>query len=420
MAILRSAIQAHFDAAAKFCLVCVFFLFPLAMAAGYMGVLLTLVLWLLSGRYRARWNSVKSQPAAWFALALYGLVLLGMSYTTATTAEVLLHLSKYSKLLMMVAFLSLLDSAIWRQRCMNAFAAAMLFILGSVYASIWVDLPWSSIYNQRGWGVEHTVIGDRITQSVMMCFFVMLALVRGLGAGSMRMRAFWWACAALGVISLTHLSNGRTGYLLLVTVLLVFPVLATRGRKRGLLLCALAVGIVVIVLTSQTLQERAQLAVTEARTSDRMEITSIGGRVNFWKKTWQLIKERPLTGWGTGSYHGQWCRVAGTPEWCHFGSWHPHNQFLFFWVENGILAMMLFAGLVLAPVWTARKANPTQRQLLVGFAAVFLIDSMINAPLWSSRENHFFMFMMALLLADTGTGAPSRLVPGQSDPGPQK
>ena len=404
MHISRSVRREHFDAAVKFFLVCVFLLFPVAMAAGHVGAALTLVLWLLAGRFRARWDSVKSQPVVWLALALYGVIVIGTFYTSATPDDIRLHLSKYSKLLMMVVFLSLLSEARWRRRCINAFAAAMFFILVSVYASIWLDLPWSSIYNQRGWGVEHTVIGDRITQSVMMAFFVVLALVRGQEAATPWPRGVWWAAAFLGAVSITHLSNGRTGYVLLAAALFTFVVFALRGAKRWLMLGVLALGIAVAALTSITLQQRVQEAVAEAQAYERMEITSIGGRINFWKKTWQLVQERPLTGWGTGSYHGQWCRVAGTPEWCQFGHWHPHNQFLFFWAEHGLPGLLLFAGLLLALAWAARHAPAAQRPLLMGFFALFVVDSMINAPLWSSRENHFFLYMMALLLADAGFG----------------
>lgn len=387
------------DNAAPPCLVAAFFLFPISMALGYIAMLLTALLWLCGGKVRNHWNAVRKQPVVWAGLGLYGLVFVGILYTSAGWDYVFLHMGKYGKLLLLPVFISLMADARWRYRCMTAFALAMLLILASVYANIWFDLPWSKTHN-KGWGVDHTVVGDYITQSLMMTFLVVVALDRGLRAGVVWHRAAWWAAALLAAVSITHLSSGRTGYVLLVAAVLAFSLLATQGWRRWMALCALVVGLVGVVWTSATIQQRVELAIAEARTSDRMEITSIGGRINFWKNTWELIEERPLTGWGTGSYHVQWCHAVDAPQWCVFGRWHPHNQFFFFWVEHGLAGLILFGVLVFAPLWAARRARPQQQRLLVSFFVIFLIDSLINSPLWSSRENHFFIFMMAWVAAD--------------------
>ncbi len=369
------------------------------MALGYLAMSATAVLWLLSGKAGFYLRQVRKQPVVWIAGALYAVILLWCFHPGSSREYVFVHLAKYAKLLMLPIFISLLSDARWRRLCMSAYVCAMLLILASVYANIWIDLPWSKTHNQ-GWGIDHTVIGDYITQSIMMSFFVIIALDRGLKAQKIGLRGFWWIIALLAAISISHLSNGRTGYVLLFASIFAFVMSSVRGYKRWLVLGALVASVMIVALTSITAQERFQLALEEAKASDRMELTSIGGRINFWKNTWRLIEERPITGWGTGSYHEQWCRVVPTPDWCEFGHWHPHNQFLFFWVEHGLLGLLLFAALVFSPVWASRRATPEQRGFLLSFAAIFLIDSMINASLWSSRENHFFIFMLAWVTAD--------------------
>lgn len=393
-------VQAFCEPAALLCLVVVFLSFPVAMALSYAAMALALLFGLASGRLWQRWSTVRRAPVVWAALGLYGLMLLGISYTPAGWEDIGLHLSKYGKLLLVPVCLALLVDALWRKRCMDAFVLSMLFILGSAYVNIFWDLPWSRTHN-AGWGEDHTVIGDYITQNVMMTFFVMLALDRGLrAASSWWQRGAWWLVAVLGMLSITHLSSGRTGYLLLTVALGAFFVLATRGWKRWLCLAALAVGLLTVMATSSEVQYRVQLGITEARNSQSMEITSIGGRINFWKNTWALVGQKPWTGWGTGSYHDTWCNQVTAEGWCAFGRWHPHNQYLFFWVENGILGLLAFLALLAAPVWAARHAPPDQRRLLLSFALIFGVNSLINASLWSSRESHFFVMLLILLCAD--------------------
>jgi len=413
--------QAFSESAALACLVLVFLSFPVAMALGYVAMALVLLFGLLSGRIWQRWPTVRRAPVVWAALGLYALMLVGTLYTPASHDDVVLHLSKYSKLLWVPVGMALLSDQAWRRRCMNAFALAMLFILVSVYANIFWDLPWSSTHNQ-GWGQNHTVIGDYITQNVMMTFFVVLAMDRGLRAGAaVWQRGAWWLAAALGALSITHLSSGRTGYLLLLMALLAFFILATQGWKRWAALGLLGLGLLVVGATSVEVQQRVQLAVTEARNSDSMEITSIGGRINFWKNTWALVAQKPLTGWGTGSYHDAWCAQVTAEGWCAFGRWHPHNQYLFLWMENGLPGLLLFLALIGAPVWAARHAQPHQRRLLLSFAVIFAVNSLINASLWSSRESHFFVLLLILLCADalyTRRAAPQPATPQPAAPQP--
>ena len=404
-------LQAFSEATALACLVLVFLSFPVAMALGYVAMALVLLFALLSGRVWQRWPAVRRAPVVWAALGLYALMLLGILYTPASDADIGLHLSKYSKLLLVPVGIALLAEQRWRRRCMDAFALAMLFILASAYANIFWDLPWSSTHNQ-GWGENHTVIGDYITQNVMMTFFVVLAMDRGLRAGQARwQRGAWWLAALLGVLSITHLSSGRTGYLLLLTALLAFFILATQGWKRWLALAMLGLGLLLVGATSVEVQERVQLAITEARNSDSMEITSIGGRINFWKNTWALVAQKPVVGWGTGSYHDSWCNHVTAEGWCAFGRWHPHNQYLFLWMENGLPGLLAFLALIGAPLWAARRAQPHQHRLLVSFAVIFAVNSLINASLWSSRESHFFVMLLILLCADALYAGRERAVP---------
>ncbi|MCE1249776.1 MAG: O-antigen ligase family protein [Comamonadaceae bacterium] len=401
-----TTIEQRLGSAAQWALVAGFLLFPAFLALGNVALVLALLLALCAGGWRARWQQVRRTPLLWWALGLYGCVWLGVAYSPAPWGDVQIHLSKYGKLLALPLLWPLLQAEPWRQRCANAFAAGMVFILLSVYASVWWVLPWSATQT-LGWGGDHTVAGDYITQNIMMCFFVLLALARGQAAGWHWLRAAWWLLAALAVLAITQLSQGRTGYLLLAVVLAVYVLVAWQGRGRWWALAA-AVGALVLALwASPVVRERMALGWQEASNSTSMEITSIGGRVNFWRLTTQLALEKPLQGWGTGSYHSVWCQHVAREDWCHFGGWHPHNQYLFFWMENGLPGLLLFVLLLATPAWLARQAAPPDRPLLWGLSAILAVDSLVNAPLFSARESHFFILML-LLWGAQGNGYGGR------------
>ena len=112
-----------------------------------------------------------------------------------------------------------------------------------------------------------------------------------------------------------------------------------------------------------------------------------------------IIQENPLTGTGTGSFETEACRLNARPDECEFFGWHPHNQYLFFTVENGALGGLLFVALIASLFYAARKRSTPDKCLLLGFATMLAANSLVNSSLFSARESHFFIFMMALLLA---------------------
>lgn len=390
-------------AAAKWGMVAAFLCFPVAMALGNIAMVVAFTLALVAGGYRGRWRVVSNIPVVWWALGLYALILIGSSYAPVPFKDTLLHWTKYGKLLLVPVCLSMLVEPLWRRRCMNAYLIAMGFILLSVYANVFWQLPWSQTHNQ-GWGVDHTVVGDYITQNIMMSFFVIAAIARGHAQAMPWRRWAWRGVALAAAVAVTQLSQGRTGYVLLAVAVTTYAFVALEGRMRWLALGSLALTLALALLTSAPVRQRVELAIVEVAASDSMTITSIGGRINFWTHTLQLIMEKPLQGWGTGSYHQVWCAHVTKEGWCWFGGWHPHNQYLFFWMENGILGLVLFGLLVAAPAWAARRADTQDRPLIWGFTAVLAVNSLINASLFSSRESHFFVLMLIWVCAQARFG----------------
>lgn len=390
-------IQQRADLVAKRACVALYFLFPISVAGANVSMLVVLVAGLLAGQYRQRWEAVRGNPVVWASLGLYAWMIIGIAYSPAPWPDVAQHLGKYFKLVFLVLVMSLLMDAKWRRRCWGAFTAAMLFTLVSTYANIWIDLPWSRTHNQ-GWGVDHTVFKDYIAQGVMMSMFVLIALSQTLNNKLlMQWRFAWGGAALLAALSITHLSSGRTGYVALAAVLGAFALFAMKGRSRWLVLAGVGLVAAVVVYSSEGLQGRVAQAVQEARSSHQEDLTSIGQRLYFAEKTWNLIQEKPVLGWGTGAYHGQFCRVATTPVWCDAGKFHPHNQLLFIWVEHGLIGLGLLLFLILLPIFSVRDAAGSTAVLAAGFSGVFLVDSVTHASLWLSTESHFYALLLALV-----------------------
>lgn len=392
--------------AAQLFLVGIFFCFPISLAATNILMALMLIAWLLAGQFKTRWQSVQNNPITLPALMLYGLVILGTTYSPASGTEMLQHLNKYSKFLFILLAISLLQEDTWRQRCWRAFGYAMLFTLGSVYANIWFDLPWSVTHNQ-GWGVDHTVFKDYIAQGIMMSLFVLLCIHRCLQATWLKRQLIWGAVALLAIVSITHLSAGRTAYLALFLSLFVYGISRITSTKKWLVMALAGVMAVALISSSATLSQRVESVVTETQLfmsgtkdgSTQHMKTSTGARLAMWQLAVEHIQQHPIIGEGTGSYRHIAKQTFTDPELCNIVCVHPHNQFLFFGVEYGLLGIAAYLFYFYRPYRFASGLATPQKALLVGFLGIFFVDSMVHGAMWLAVESHFFTFVMALFMA---------------------
>ncbi len=77
---------------------------------------------------------------------------------------------------------------------------------------------------------------------------------------------------------------------------------------------------------------------------------TVGIRVKIWEGTWRMIKAKPLTGWGIGTYHLIYPRFRIPSYFLNPHSVnatvHAHNEFLEIWSETGIVGLTLFLWII--------------------------------------------------------------------------
>ena len=355
--------------AAVFSAIADFFSIPWRLAGANISLLCLVLAWLLAGDWRQRWDAARGNAVSLPLLVLYAIILLGAVYTTAPWRVVLDHWLKYDKLLLMVIAISLLaQDGKTRERWWTAFTIAALFTLASSYLSIWWRLPWSRAQT-LGWGGDHSVFKDYITQSVLMALLMLRGLYLALRANVAWQRGAWLAVAALAFVCNTQLLYGRTGYVATAVAVLAFVLALVPVRRWWMALALVAVLLAGAVLLSPTIVPRVALGLKELGEVPETT-TSIGPRLYFLHYGLDLFWQKPWLGWGTGAYHGEFCRIATTPEWCAAGSFHPHNQFLFFMVEHGIPGLLAFAAVFAAALWQAARMERLDRAVAFAFVGV--------------------------------------------------
>ena len=389
-------------------LVGVFLFFPMKLGAANTLLALTLILTIISGNFGERWRAVRDNPIAVPALIMFALVLIGATYSSGPIETILQSVNKYSKFLFLLLAISLLGEDRWRQRCWMAFSAAMLFTLVCVFAGLWVHIPWAKAATPSGWGSDHTIFKDYIAQGLLVSTFAAYAITRAFESARTYAKAAWILASLLAIVSILFLSAGRTGYVAIFAMLTVYAWTVSPKRLRLLALVASAAFVIVGLWSSPTAQSRVEAVFTDAQTQlsskgglNRLNgESSTGARLSMWAFSIEQIKQRPVLGSGTGSY-GSLARVeCGNRPDCDVISVHPHNQFLFFGVELGLVGLFVFCYYLYVAAKASARLAPPRRALLLSFLAIFVVDSLAHGALWLAVENHLFTFILALLMAE--------------------
>lgn len=395
-----------------------YLIFPISLKFGFNLILLGIVLELFRRNLQSDWAYIRTDPLAIVLAASFLLALLGASYSVASWDNgINWALTRYWKYIVAILLIALMRDIAFRKIAIYAFFASISFIVVSMYLSIWWQLPWSATKN-LGFNQNHTVIGDYITQNLMVTLYILIGIHFAIDAPSWTKKTFWLAPAVFGTIAIFFFSPGRTGYLLTTFAVSLFFLIKIKSRYKWLAPIFLTAFAFTTYKTNETIHARVNTGFQEARTaiaqisnSVEPDLSSIGARIYMWEITWELIKQRPFFGWGLGSYKVKWCEQVNYSSWCDPAfSEHPHNQYLMAWVELGLPGVILLLLFITIPARKAMQA-PEYAALMVSFIGFFALDCFFNGPLWVKMEYHFFLLMIPVVYslaihakADTAPG----------------
>lgn len=374
---------------------------PLGSALSNVLTAVLLSFFVLAGGHREHWRVIRGNAFALASIALFVALVVGIFWSTGERGEAIRVAEKHARVLLVVFAIALAAPKQWRNRAIAAWLLSMALTLALSYLhSVWA-FPLARATREAAIG-DHYIFKHHITQNVMMSVFAGACLtiaIRAYLSGRSRLALAGLAVTALASANVLFFVAGRTGYLTLVAALILPPLFLFRGRMRWMALGAFALVAVSVVLFSAAPKERVHTAIEEAQAHDGTQKTSIGMRFEFAQKSLQLIGERPIAGFGTGSYSREFCRVASTPLWCQVGHYNPHNQFLFFGVQLGLLGVLALLGWIATAAYVLLRVPASERTGGFVLLTTFVIHSLLDSPLYINTEGVWYPLGLGLLAA---------------------
>jgi O-antigen ligase len=334
-------------------------------------------------------------------LALLGIA--GLCWADTSATERLRGVEPFVRLLMIPLLLMQFrrsDRAIW---VAAAFLASSTVLLAASLAMVLF-----AYQNGHGPGVP---IRDYMSQSGMfvLCGFGLLDFAV---ASFLRRPIVGAACAALAFLFLAdiaYVSTSRTTLVIIPVLYVVWGLHRLAWRQVAGFLSAglvLAAGLWIAAPDVREHLNRipAEIAEHEATGAD----TSSGARLEFWKASFDILREAPLFGHGTGTIAEAFRQHASAAD--SAPATNPHNQLFAIGIQIGALGMA-----ALLAMWGAHFLLFFSRGPWIGLMAVTqnIVGSLFNSHLMDFTQSWVYVFAVGVFggLALGELSAPSPRVP---------
>ena len=236
--------------------------------------------------------------------------------------------------------------------------------------------------------LDNVIVKNAATQSgeFVICIFGLLYLM--VSTGEQKRWPWALACAAVILAMLANIFYVSTGRTALVTIFVLFALLALKIRNvktiTGLLAAAIALGIIAW-MSSPYLRARTEAIQTEAQKYEKTdERTSTGERLEFWKKSIEFIRQAPVIGHGTGSIRALFEKAAtGQTGLAGIVAANPHNQTLAVGIQLGVLGIAVLWAMWVAHLMLCRGG------CLAAWIGLVIVAQNITGSLFNS---HIFDF----------------------------
>ncbi|MFK7893367.1 MAG: O-antigen ligase family protein [Granulosicoccus sp.] len=265
-----------------------------------------------------------------------------------------------------------------------------LTLLASVAVAL--GIPALGIESYEGTQVWKGVYNSKNDLGFWAAIGVLLYLTLSDSTHSGFLKALCYLMAAISLAALA-LSESATSLLALLVAgtLSLYLFIAIRFQLGFVRMCVLAVLFVALVGLAIANIETAELV---GRSSD------LTGRGEVWQQTWQLIMDRPLTGYGYGALWFPNESTLWIQESLTDFTWvvhHAHNGLLQVASEIGmplaLLAILMVAQQLIEIFYCQYERQQVGVLFVLAFAIAFLISNYSEARFLVTRELYWIFFL---------------------------
>lgn len=384
---------------------------PLSRAVFNLSAALMVIAWLASGQYKTLPLLLKSNGALALIAVLFAWTSLSAVYSPVEPWLAWNGALNYTKLLFIPIIVSFLQSDHAQRSFEKSMMVGLMVLVVAYCLSFFISVPGSRIPFP---GADIGVFNNYIVEGFSITCLTLWSLYKAftIYAKDRLMQALFLVIALIGGYLVLWVNPSRSAMLALCTGLLGLALMLPSRRIKQWILLSMIVTLTGVVTQSQMLSSRFQTAFHEFQQAAVVKNTSVGLRVNAWKASWALSKEAPIIGHGAATYSmlmfaQKQQEVGGCQD--NPVCLQPHNQYLFFLVEQGAIGLFLFISLLVSIAFLSFKQISNDKGIAFAFVSAFAVYAFFDSSFKMGTQMFIFVIFTSLIVARSQNATKRRL-----------
>jgi O-antigen ligase len=344
-------------------------------------------------------NGWRKSSETYYSIWLIFLALtwIGLSFfwTTANASEAITGFLRHARLLILPISFLLINKTKESRVVLKYLVISQLFVVICSWIMFFgISLPWA----KQDYPTEMGVLFSSTLEQPVMSTLVLIVLWHLRDKLFPKMHQWMlWGLTLIVAGNVFFVMTGRTGYVSMFIAISIAVWLTTTGRQRLFGSVAMLILAVILGFTSTRLRTKVGEVKNDivGYTKGNLQ-TSQGQRLDYWHHSLMSIAEKPLLGHGVGSWKNEYLRLGGTqidaPS-------NPHNQYLLWAVEGGLVGLALILGILVSLYKDAQKLEADVKNAMISTLAIVTVMGLFNCPFFGAGMGEFFLLMFGSFLA---------------------
>jgi len=384
------------------------FLMPLTVSGANIIIVIICFLWLLSGDYKSKFNVIISNKLMIASIVFYFLHVIGMIWTEDISWGFhILHKMWYFLLLFPIFF------TIVKKDYIKLYISA--FLLAISLTEIASYLVWFEVIEPfKNATVENpTPFMSHISYNPILAFSIYLVLHQVFFNKNLSNLLFLlFSFFSISMIINMFITGGRAGQVTFFVMLsiLIFQIF-DKQRFNALIVSLILIPSIFFVAyqSSSLFESRVNSAIQEAISYEPQNISSnngssVGLRVNFAINSWQVIKENPIIGIGTGDFPNEYLRINQLNSANLPATTNPHNMYILILMEIGVIGLLSMLSIFYYQIkFSFNSSNKFLRDVGITLPLMFLVMMLSDSYLLGHYTTLMYVFFSSFLYKDFET-----------------